>query len=75
MTFLRLIMSYLADRDDANNKLDLGTHALLGVSVAACQPRAFTSNQPLYNLFNGLAGSSAPSPCVNVTGDYLARER
>lgn len=39
----------IVDLDDTNNKPDLGTHVLLGVSVAACRPRAFSSNQPLYN--------------------------
>ena len=62
----RAIDNRLIELDGTPNKSNLGTNAVLGVSLAAAQAGAAALGQPLYRYIGGVSAHLLPVPMMNI---------
>lgn len=59
--------------DGSENKSNLGSNAILAVSMAVARAGAITTNQPLYRYLGGVNANTLPIPMMNmITGGINA---
>jgi enolase len=62
----RAIDTRLIELDGTPNKSNLGTNAVLGVSLALAQAAAAALEQPLYRYLGGPSATTLPVPMANI---------
>ena len=66
ITEQRLIDQIMIDIDGTENKSNLGSNAILGVSLAVAKAAAETVRQPLYRYIGGTNVAILPVPMMNI---------
>lgn len=60
------IDALLIELDGTDNKNNLGTNAILGVSMAVARAAASYLEQPLYKYLGGVNANTLPAPMMNI---------